>query len=130
MLRLNSENVALGWMDVLDPHTLASLRGLDEEDDLLHQLIELFLTDAPARMARMREAIARADWRALGDYAHSLKGSCGTLGALRMAELCDWLERHDHRAAAAAAEMACEELAMQYERVRTALERERQRVRG
>jgi HPt (histidine-containing phosphotransfer) domain-containing protein len=114
-------------MDVLDPHTLAALRGLDDEDDLLSQLIDLFLADAPARLAKMRDAIARADWVALGDYAHSLKGSCATLGALRMAELCDWLERHDHTGGAAGAATACEELAMQYERVRAALERERLR---
>ena len=120
--------VALDSADVLDAHTLASLRGLDEADDLLNQLIDLFFADAPARMARMREAVTRADWAALGDYAHSLKGSCATLGAIRMAELCDWLERHDHTGAVGGAAAACEELATQYERVRAALERERGRV--
>jgi len=128
MLHYGIAMVALDSADVLDAHTLASLRGLDEADDLLNQLIDLFFADAPARMARMREAVTRADWAALGDYAHSLKGSCATLGAIRMAELCDWLERHDHTGAVGGAAAACEELATQYERVRAALERERGRV--
>ena len=130
MLQSEGDEDCARCMDVLDPHTLAALRGLDVADDLLSQLIDLFLADATARLAKMRDAIARADWVALGDYAHSLKGSCATLGALRMAELCDWLERHDHTGGAAGAATACEELAMQYERVRAALERERLRPHG
>ena len=55
-------------MDVLDPNTLEALRGLQDEgdDDLLAELIDLFLEDAPTRVAGMREAIGREDWRGAG----------------------------------------------------------------
>ena len=83
-------------MNVLDSATLETLRGLQEEgeDDLLSELIDLFLQDAPTRVAHLRQAIECEDWPAVASWAHSLRGSCGSLGALRMAEVCARLERH------------------------------------
>jgi hypothetical protein len=54
-------------MEILDPNTLETLRGLQDEgdDDLLVELIDLFLEDAPRRVDGMRDAIAREDWPAL-----------------------------------------------------------------
>lgn len=113
-------------MDVLDPTTLDAIRGLQEEgeDDLLAELIDLFLEDAPARVAGMRDAIAREDWRALASWAHSLKGSCGSLGALQMAEICGRLEQHGRLGAARPpAEMMYRELEGHFEVVCDALRR-------
>jgi HPt (histidine-containing phosphotransfer) domain-containing protein len=115
-------------MNVLDQNSLAALRSLqdDADDDLLSELIDLFLQDAPARLDVIRDAIARQDWTALAAAAHSLKGSCGSLGALHMAVLCGRLERYgrtggDRRDA----EQIFTELEAQSVLVREALERER-----
>jgi HPt (histidine-containing phosphotransfer) domain-containing protein len=115
-------------MDVLDHETLRSLRELQEDgdDDLLGELIDLFLADAPARIDAIRAAVARQDWAALTAPAHSLKGSCGSLGAFPLAELCGRLEhcgRQDADRSHAAAD--CAELDRQYRLVREALLRER-----
>ena len=115
-------------MDVLDPGTLESLRELQEDgdDDLLVQLIDLFLEDAPRRIAGMRDAIAREDWAALTAFAHSLRGSCGSLGALRLAELCARLENVGRVGGGRPdAELVYRELEGQYRLVLEALQRER-----
>lgn len=115
-------------MEILDPSTLESLRGLQEEgnDDLLVELIDLFLEDAPRRIDSMRDAIAREDWPALTSWAHSLRGSCGSLGALRLAELCARLEQLGRVGGGRPdAELVYRELEGQYRLVLEALQRER-----
>ena len=115
-------------MDVLDPNALEALRGLqdDGDDDLLGELIDLFLEDTPGRIAGMRDAIAREDWPALASWAHSLKGSCGSLGAQHMAGLCGRLEQHGRSGGGRRdAELVFKELESQYALVRDALQRQR-----
>ena len=115
-------------METLDSETLATLRSLQEDgdDDLLAELIDLFFQDAPERMAAIKDAVHTSDWVGLGERAHSLKGSCASLGAVRMASLCakleamgrDLAQRND-------AVDVYGELEEEYVRVREALERER-----
>ena len=115
-------------MEILDPTTLETLRSLQEEgdDDLLVELIDLFHEDAPRRVAGMRDAIAREDWPALTSWAHSLKGSCGSLGALHLAELCGRLEQLGRAGGGRPdAELIYRELETQYHLVLEALQRER-----
>ncbi len=115
-------------MDVIDSNTLAALRSLQEEgeDDLLVELIDLFLQDAPERISAIGEAVAVRDWERIGERAHSLKGSCASLGAVQMSLLCARLEAmgRDMAPRGEAAE-AYAELERQYGQVRLALERER-----
>jgi len=115
-------------MNVIDLNTIEALRELQEEgeSDLLAELIDLFLQDAPDRIAGMRLAVDTGDWTALAERAHSLKGSCSSLGAVHMAGLCAQLEamgrdRAD-RSDAATVQGALEQ---QYALVQAALERER-----
>jgi HPt (histidine-containing phosphotransfer) domain-containing protein len=115
-------------MDVLDQTALEALRELHDEgeDDLLIELIDLFLEDAPTRMNGMRDAIGREDWPAVASWAHSLKGSCGSLGAMHMAEHCNRLEQHGRLGGPRQhAELMFAELEAQYVLVRDALQRER-----
>ncbi|MBI1381820.1 MAG: hypothetical protein GC161_12120 [Planctomycetaceae bacterium] len=80
--------------DVLDPQVIASLRELDEpgEPGLLEELVDIFLSDAPTRVAALEEALAAGDGAQLERVAHSLKSSCGNLGAKTLAELCRQIE--------------------------------------
>jgi HPt (histidine-containing phosphotransfer) domain-containing protein len=118
-------------MDVLDAATLETLRSLqdDGDDDLVADLIDLFFQDAPARVAGMHAAIVREDWPALASCAHSLKGSCGSLGALQLAQLCARLEQVGRAAGPrAVAEAMYHEIEEHYELVCAALQRERNAV--
>ncbi|MCP3962691.1 MAG: response regulator [bacterium] len=59
---------------------------------VLTELIDNFLSSAGERTTAIREAIEQADASELQKAAHSLKGSSGTLGAMRMAQICSYLE--------------------------------------
>jgi HPt (histidine-containing phosphotransfer) domain-containing protein len=65
---------------------------LDGEPDLIVELIDLYLEDAPRRLAVMQESLAKRNWLSVKWEAHSLRGSSGNLGALQMARICDEIE--------------------------------------
>lgn len=80
--------------EVLD---MAVLLGLEEaqvegEPDLIAELIKLYVEDTPRRIAAIRCALAARDVTTLRRAAHGLKGSSASLGARRVAALCDELE--------------------------------------
>jgi len=72
--------------------TLESLRSLGRAAgrDVLRELVETFRSQP--YVATFRELLASGDRQTLERRAHSLKGSSGALGALRLAELCGELE--------------------------------------
>jgi HPt (histidine-containing phosphotransfer) domain-containing protein len=65
---------------------------LDGEPDLIVELIDLYLEDAPRRVGVMRESLAKKNWLSVKREAHSLRGSSGNLGALQMALICEEME--------------------------------------
>ena len=56
--------------------------------ELLGELLTLFTDDAPKRLAAAKEAATREDVKAMEHEIHTLKGSSGNLGALKLAALC------------------------------------------
>ena len=80
--------------DVLDMNVIDSLRELggDSDPDLLVELIDLFLADAPQHVEVIEAALESGDAKALEHAAHSLKSSCANIGALQMSSLCFDLE--------------------------------------
>jgi PAS domain S-box-containing protein len=76
----------------VDPEALERIRALGRAAgrDLLRQMVETF--SSRPHLEELREAIAAGDRKALELRAHSLKGSAGTLGAQRLADLCSELE--------------------------------------
>jgi len=87
-----ADAAALGAVDVAVLDGFAALQA-EGEPDLIVELIDLYLEDAPRKVASMLEAVALADEGALGRAAHSLKGSSASLGAGQVAALCGELER-------------------------------------
>jgi HPt (histidine-containing phosphotransfer) domain-containing protein len=84
------------------------------------KLIGLFLRQAPIELSGLQAAVAAADAEKLKEVAHRLKGSCRAVGVLRMAELCDLIER----APVAEAGPRYNRLAIEYQRARVLLEAE------
>ncbi|MCB1057098.1 MAG: response regulator, partial [Acidobacteria bacterium] len=78
----------------VDPEVLDKLRRLQARTgrDVLGQLIEIFEAEGPRRVRVLHEALLAGDMSSLAFAAHALKGSGGTLGARRLAELCQHLE--------------------------------------
>jgi HPt (histidine-containing phosphotransfer) domain-containing protein len=112
--------------------TLTSLRAmqtgaaLDSERDIVTELIDIFLEDTPPWLTALHEALLRSDVRAFAHAAHSLKGSCGTIGAKRMAAICAALEGSARRGYLEAVRTSLDGLSAEFQRVRQMLEGKRQ----
>ncbi|MCH4881141.1 Hpt domain-containing protein [Pseudomonas sp. TMW22090] len=67
------------------------LRALQEVmEDEYPMLLDIFLADAEERLVILR---GTQDAAQLMETAHSFKGSCSNMGAVRLAELCNELEQ-------------------------------------
>jgi len=80
--------------DAVDLELLNAFEELQADDgsDLIVELIDLYLADAPQRIIAIREALAASEWVTLKRAAHNLKGSSGNLGVRLVAEICEKLE--------------------------------------
>jgi HPt (histidine-containing phosphotransfer) domain-containing protein len=75
----------------LDASAIESLRQLGGEE-FLAELIDTFLSDAPALVATLRTTYEQGDTEGLRRAAHTLKSNGQTFGAGRFSELCRELE--------------------------------------
>jgi two-component system, sensor histidine kinase and response regulator len=115
--------------DAVDMAMLISLEvvQVEGEPDLIVELIDLYLEDAPRQMAVMQKAIAVADGVSLKRAAHSLKGSSANLGARRLAGLCEELEQMCRAESFQEVMAQLARLEQELERVRQSFAAERQR---
>jgi PAS domain S-box-containing protein len=82
----------------LDPAVLAGLRELDGdgetgEQSIVAELAGMFLQDADARIDTLRGAVDEGSAQRVKEVAHTLKGSSGNMGADKMRDLCEKLQR-------------------------------------
>jgi hypothetical protein len=80
--------------DALDVELLNAFEELQSDDgsDLIIELINLYLQDAPKQIQAIGNASASGGWMQLKRAAHNLKGSSSTLGVRHVAEICEKLE--------------------------------------
>jgi CheY-like chemotaxis protein len=71
---------------------VAALTAADGERELLQEMIEVLLAEAPGELATLRTALHDGDARRLEHTAHSLKGALGAVGATRAQGLAQQLE--------------------------------------
>ena len=78
----------------VDRKMIRDIQSISGEDNasLLNELIELFLGGIPQRIQEMEEALKQQAPSNLYRPAHSLKGSSGQMGAVRMQQICAELE--------------------------------------
>ncbi|TVP57089.1 MAG: Hpt domain-containing protein [Gemmatimonadales bacterium] len=76
---------------LLDPAAFVRLREWGG-DELLRKMIELFIQNTPARMDQIRTGVTDGDADAIERGAHSLKSSCGNLGAEQTRALAQRME--------------------------------------
>ena len=74
----------------LDSAVLANLREVMESQ--YPDLLAAFLLDSRERLQALHAALELGDAEAMRRAAHSFKGSCSNLGAIRLAALCEELE--------------------------------------
>jgi HPt (histidine-containing phosphotransfer) domain-containing protein len=80
---------------VLDPTPLRSLRALETVagPGFLEDVVGTFLESVPRSLTALRDAATRGDSAAVERLAHSLRGSCGIVGARRLASRAASIER-------------------------------------
>jgi HPt (histidine-containing phosphotransfer) domain-containing protein len=100
---------------------------IEGEPDLVVELIDLYLEDASAKIAALREALATSNESVLRRLAHALRGSSGNLGAYRMAALCAELEGVDRRDLLRTVGETLSDLEQEFERVGVIFAAERRR---
>ena len=81
----------------------ATLSWVDGDAELLREVIDLFISEAPEMLSNIRESIARSDAQALERAAHKLKGSVGNFratGAMDASEVLEVMGRDGDLASA------------------------------
>lgn len=91
---------------------------------VFRELVAVFLHDTPDRLAALRAAATAGDARAVRFAAHTLKGTCGYLGAEGLVRICRELEAVASAGAVAPDLPLLAELDAEFRRVRAALEHE------
>ncbi len=105
----------------LDPSVIAALREIEQgQPGLLARMVGLYLRDALAQLAALRQAAERGDAHELEWAAHSLKGGSAQIGATAMVALCRDLETVAHAADSSRAALVAT-LERTFDQVRAAL---------
>lgn len=102
--------------------------GTDESQDLLIELIDLYLNDAQERFYLMHSALAGQDYALLRRHAHSLRGSSGTLGVMQLARVCGAIEHLPLSQLVLEAGQLLDSLAEEFSKVRPVLLAEQRRL--
>jgi HPt (histidine-containing phosphotransfer) domain-containing protein len=91
---------------------------------VFRELLTVFLQDTPERVATLQRAAAKGDARGMRHVAHTLKGTCGYIGAHRLVRICRELEARTQDGDLTAAQELVAQLEAEYRRVHAALEQE------
>jgi two-component system, sensor histidine kinase and response regulator len=89
--------------------------------DIIPRLIEIFLETAPRDLEKASAAVCSSQATDLEEAAHKLKGSCGNLGAMRLRDLCQRLEKLGRDGTLQAAPELLASIEEEFGRVRTEL---------
>ena len=84
-----------GTAQTLNRQTLDGLRELDPNgsDDLVRQLLGMFVESTPAAVVQLRRAIDAGDGTSVGRFAHALKSSAANVGAESLSAVMRELEK-------------------------------------
>jgi HPt (histidine-containing phosphotransfer) domain-containing protein len=81
----------------IDETILFSLREFqqpDEEEDLVKDIVHLFLKNFPKQLDELKGAEAKGNCIGFNRMAHTMKSSCKTIGALKLGKMLGDLEGH------------------------------------
>src|SRR5439155_13507578 len=115
---------------LIDPAAIDVLRLLRRPDkpDPVAELIDMFVRETPTRLRAMQTAAAQYNAEALAIAAHTLRGCASSIGAVKLAGLCQKLEEHAERRAMQVAVRLVKKLELEFDRTRQALELEKAKI--
>ena len=100
----------------------ALLAGFGGRGDLVKQVIDVFLTDAPAMLTRLNEAARASNAAELAAAAHAIKGSAGLFSQGEAYDDARALELRARGGDISAADRACQDVERSVSRLMTELE--------
>jgi HPt (histidine-containing phosphotransfer) domain-containing protein len=106
----------------VDPSVIEPLRDLGLND--FRQLIEMFLDEAAGRVARLQVFQQHGDTPGMASVSHALRGTSAAFGAAGLAALCSEIEAIATAPGSSDLAMLVGAVAVEFERVRTALTEE------
>ncbi|QPJ60921.1 MAG: Hpt domain-containing protein [Candidatus Nitronauta litoralis] len=77
-------------------NSTAAMLQCDDDEELLHDISEVFLGDAPNQLEKIRDGFRQDNLGQVSSAAHSLKGASGNLAAECLYEAAQQLERASH----------------------------------
>ena len=84
---------AIDELPTLETAGIQELMDLADGDvEMLQDLLQSFLQNASGHVETMRRGVTTGDRKAVGDAAHGLRGSSGTLGARRLQDMMRHIE--------------------------------------
>lgn len=92
-----------------------------EEGNLAGELVTLFLDESPRQLMLLQSALHSSDFPQVARCSHQLKGSAGAIGALRLREICESVERNARLNQTELSAIASNEIANELDRLREAL---------
>ena len=95
----------------------------EEEEEILEQMVHIFLEQCPSYLQRIHTAITIRDFDALGSAAHSLKGALANLYAMSALKVTTHLEATAHDRDLQSAESNAIKLDREIERLKPVLKR-------
>ena len=84
-------NASNELFEVINEKVFNDLKSIEinSEDKIVKEIFELFINSSSQKLERLQEYADTGDLKAYNAEIHSLKSSALTIGALRLAELCD-----------------------------------------
>ena len=76
----------------IDPSALAQLHGIGGSE-FVHKMIDLFLEEAPQRIAAARKGQQSGSFEEIAAASHSLKSSAHPFGATKLSRIAEKVER-------------------------------------
>lgn len=112
----------------LDSSKLAMFRELREpgQPDPVIELIEIFIWQGHELLGRAQTALGQGNFRAAHHAIHSLRGSAGNVGAVRLAAIATKMELALEASQPTWEPSALDDLRGEFSHVTTLLEREKQ----
>jgi two-component system sensor histidine kinase RpfC len=78
----NDQNSNKKEHSILDKETLSSLEAISNNSDFITSLVNNYLSDTELLLQNMQSSLSANDHEAYIEYAHALKGSSGSIGAI------------------------------------------------
>lgn len=106
--------------EAVDRKTYNQLKEMMGED-FITELVDTYLDDSPQQISSLRESLTRGDAETFRRSAHSLKSNSASIGALTLSGMARELEMLGKSGSLGGAGPLVEQLANEYDQVRSLL---------